>query len=796
MALNEYEVEHAHIVRSAAAECAVLLKKDGTFPLEAPCRLALYGSGARNTIKGGTGSGEVNSRYFVTIEEGLKNAGFEITTTAWMDAYDSAEEAAHHEFLKSIKAEAKKKHVNAVMLGMGAVMPAPEYDIPMDGDGSVGVYVVARISGEGSDRTAVKGDILLTDSEVRDILVANEKYERFMLVLNVGGPVDLSPVMSVKNILLLSQLGTETGNTFADLLLGKSYPSGKLTTTWPAWDARMDVGSFGDTNDTLYNEGVFVGYRYYDVTDKEPLFKFGYGLGYTEFSVSVTGVSADSVEVTVTNTGSHAGKESVQVYAAPPQGKIVKPVRSLIGFAKTKELAPGDSETLAIPVDLKLISTYDQTASAYVLEAGDYTVLVGDIPAVTLRLDADVTVTKVQSAFGDPGFADWAPDEIALVPAADTVIDISAADFATETAVYGKSIDIPDEIRALSDEELVKLNIGAFNPKAGIASVIGSASMSVAGAAGETAHIGDLPVMIMADGPAGLRISRDYTKDEEGAHAVGETMPESTLELLGGMQRFIMKLLTRSSKPKGEVLHQYCTAIPIGTAIAQSWNTELAQELGDIVGNEMEIFGIQLWLAPALNIHRDVRCGRNFEYYSEDPVVSGRFAAAITNGVQKHPGCGTTIKHFAANNQEYNRNLNNSRVSERAMREIYLRGFEICVKESQPAALMTSYNLLNGTHTAERRDLCTDILRCEWGYEGVVMTDWVVQLMVQDKTSVNRNSLSDQVAAAGSSLFMPGSKGDYDQMMKAVGDGTLSREQLQENAAYTLRMARRLCDAQ
>ena len=792
MNTENYEELHAKAVRQLSAECTVLLKKDGNFPLEGPCKIALYGAGARQTIKGGTGSGEVNSRYFVTIEEGLENAGFEVTTKTWLDAWDEVTKDARKKFIAEIKARARKKHVMAIMEGMGAVMPSPEYDLPIDGEGDTAVYVLARISGEGSDRNPVKGDILLTDSEVRDILTMNEKYTNFMLVLNVGGPVDLSPVCGVKNILLLSQLGVETGNTLADIILGKSYPSGKLTTTWTAWEQYPKIGEYGNVNDTRYKEGVFSGYRYFDAVGAAPMFPFGYGLGYTDFEMTVDAADAASVTVTVKNTGKYPGKEIVQVYIAPPQGKLVKPVRSLAAFAKTQELVPGECETLTVPFDLRNIASYDEEAAAYILEGGDHTVLAGDIPAAVLRLDKAAFVSKVRNALGKTDFTDWQPEEIPAAAAAENIIQIKAADLEGKTVSYEYSIDIPQEISSLSDEDLVKLNIGEFSESGGVASVIGNASMSVAGAAGETAHVGALPHLIMADGPAGLRISKDYIKTETGACSVGASMPETTMELFSGIQRFGMKLISRKPKSTDNIQHQYCTAIPIGTAVAQSWNTAAAERFGDIVGAEMEMFGIHLWLAPALNIQRDIRCGRNFEYYSEDPVISGKFAAAITNGVQKHPGCGTTIKHFAANNQEYNRSQNNSCVSERAMREIYLRGFEICIKESRPYALMTSYNLLNGVHTAERRDLCTDILRCEWGYEGIVMTDWVVAGMSQDKTSIYTTFVSDKAAAAGGALFMPGSKGDYKRMLAALKAGTLSRKQLEENSASVLAVAAKL----
>lgn len=795
MKMNEYEILHAQTVRRLAPECAVLLKRDGAFPLEVPGKLALYGSGARRTVKGGTGSGEVNSRYSVTVEEGLEKAGFEITTKPWLDAWDETVKTARKAFAAEIRARAKKKHIPAPLEGMGAVMPEPECEFSFPGEGDTAVYVLSRISGEGSDRNPIKGDILLSDSEKRDILKMNESYPRFLLVLNVGGPVDLSPVKDVKNILLLSQLGAETGNVLADLLLGKSYPSGKLAATWAAWEDYPTIGDFGDADETRYREGVYVGYRYFDSVGKKPLFPFGFGLGYTDFETEITGADEGSVSVTVKNTGRFSGKETVQLFVAAPSGSLDQPPRKLLAFAKTGELRPGEEEKLTVPFDLRDAASYDEKTSRYLLEKGDYTILAGDTPAVTLRLDETAVLRQVRSALGKPDFTDWKPEQPATIPAAEKVIGISAADFAAETVQYGAEAQVDPIMDDLTNEELAYLNTGRFDPKGGMASMIGNAASTVAGAAGETARVHGFPALVMADGPAGVRISREYYEDEKGVHPLGDTMPESIMELLSPMQRKVMALISRPKKHPGEVKEQYCTAIPIGTAIAQSWNTALAEELGNIVGAEMERFGIHLWLAPALNIHRDIRCGRNFEYYSEDPLISGKMAVAITRGVQKHPGRGTTIKHFAANNQEYNRIGSNSQVSERAMREIYLRGFEICVKESQPHALMTSYNLLNGVHTSERRDLITDILRAEWGYEGIVMTDWVIGSIKQVRNPRHRNALSDLVAAAGGDLFMPGGKGDWKNLMDALKKGTLSRRQLEENATRVYHMAKKLTEA-
>jgi beta-glucosidase len=263
------------------------------------------------------------------------------------------------------------------------------------------------------------------------------------------------------------------------------------------------------------------------------------------------------------------------------------------------------------------------------------------------------------------------------------------------------------------------------------------------------------------------------------------------------MPGIVRRLLEKGGKkklPEGtKVEYQYATAIPIGTALAQSWNLALAKDCGDIVGDEMERFGVHLWLAPALNIHRSIRCGRNFEYFSEDPLISGKMAAALTQGVQVHPGCGTTIKHYCANNQETNRYGNNSQVSERALREIYLKGFGICVRDAQPKAVMTSYNLLNGTHTAERRDLSDDVLRCEFGFEGIIMTDWVVgNGIMNSKQDIHPAVKPARVAAAGGDVFMPGCKADHKNILAGLADGTLTRKQLQINATRMYRMAKEL----
>ncbi|MBQ3276889.1 MAG: glycoside hydrolase family 3 C-terminal domain-containing protein [Oscillospiraceae bacterium] len=804
MEMNDYEREHKEILRRFGAECAVLLKSDGAFPLDAPCALALYGNGARRTIKGGTGSGEVNSRYFVTVEDGLATAGFRITTKAWMDRYEKIYAQSKKRFIRELKRSALRRGTLAILDSMGAVMPEPEYALPLDAPGDAAVYVLSRISGEGSDRKPVPGDILLTGTEKRNILELNEKYKNFLLVLNVGGVVDLSPVTEVRNILLLSQLGVETGSILADILLGKTTPSGKLTTTWAAWEDYPRIGEFGDKNDTRYKEGVYVGYRWFDTVGKEPLFPFGFGLSYTSFTLVPGKAKAEngniSLDVSVKNAGSLSGKEVVQLYVSAPPGRLDKPFQSLAAFEKTNELAPGEEQTLTLSFALRDLASYDPDRAAWILEGGDYVLRLGtsswDTKAeAVLRLDGEALVRKVRNCLGRPDFADWQPAARPSETLSDVPVrKIHAADIQTETVDYALSREVDPRIGILSDEELCLLNIGTFKQK-GSKTVIGNATDAVAGAAGETVCLREkgIPSLVMADGPAGLRLSRQYTRDEKGVHAIGSGMPESVMELMPAPAALAMKLFGGNGKAKGEILEQNCTAIPIGTALAQSWNLDFARRCGDIVGDEMERFGVHLWLAPALNIHRDIRCGRNFEYFSEDPLISGRFAAAITRGVQKHPGRGTTVKHFAANNQETNRYSSNSQVSERAMREIYLRGFEIAVKESQPHALMTSYNLLNGIHTCERRDLIEDVLRADFGYQGIVMTDWIIGAMYSGKSKYSAPDAA-KTAAAGNDLTMPGGPGDYKALRKGLRKGTVTRRQLRINAARIVRMAAKLTE--
>ncbi len=838
--IQSFETEHIAAVRRLAPECMVLLENDGTLPLKGAGKLALYGSGARRTIKGGTGSGDVNVRHFVTVEEGLKNAGFEITTQSWLDRYDQVVEDARKAFYGAVRKEAEAAGLTGsrlAMYAMGRTCPEPEYELPLDGEGDMAAYILARNSGEGSDRKPVAGDINLTETEIRDILALNEKYDKFVLVLNVGGMIDLKPVKAVKTVLLMGQLGSATGDALSDVLLGKASPSGKLTMTWAPIKDYPSTEGFGDPNDTYYKEGIYVGYRYFDTVGYTPTYPFGYGMSYTTFTVEPKEIRADarqvSVTAAVTNTGAASGKEVVQVYYSAPEGKLDKPYQELAGYAKTRELAPGESQDVTVVFETESMASYCTKCASWMMEAGTYYIRVGNSSRNThiagaVSLDETKAVEKDKNICGESGFEDLKPQRTPITYEGEAeekekakVIEIKAADLTVKEVVYQK---VPAEILAgpaakweevtdgnktldefvagLTDEQLAYLCIGAYKDAEDLMEVIGNAASTVAGAAGETTHrleeLG-VPALVMADGPAGIRLAPTYKMVGGTAKATSATLGEDFMAMLTPEE--LQQMAAMAPKPSEEekaapTNYQYCVAIPIGTGIAQSWNHELAGQCGDLVGQEMEMFGTHLWLAPAMNIYRSPLCGRNFEYFSEDPCLSGWVAADITNSVQKHEGCATTIKHYACNNQETNRYFSNSNLGERALREIYLKGFEICVKKSQPHFLMTSYNLINGEHACSTKDIQTCTLRDEWGFEGVVMTDWLVTGGMGTRGEKWPCASCAGNVKAGNDITMPGIPADKADLMKALTDDShpyaLSRAELQLSAKRVLGMILKL----
>ena len=801
--LLPHEIEHYNELDKLASECTLFLKRDKSFPISKPCKVALFGSGARHTYKGGTGSGDVNSHFFINIEDELKAHGFEITTTKWLDEFDKVREIAKKEFINKIKQEAKAIKMNVPAYSVGHNLNGFEHQISVkDYDGDICLYILSRVSGEGADRQQEKGDVFLTDKEIEDILYLNERYEKFMLVLNVSGVVDLSPIMVVRNIYLLSQLGVVTSSVLVNVILGKANPSGKLSDTWARPLDYPFIDEFGDKDNTRYLEGIYVGYRYFDTMNITPLFPFGYGLSYSDFKLKVLNYKVDgdtiTLKVNVLNDSNYAGKEVVQVYLGIACD-IDTPRRTLVGFAKTHLLSAHESEDIEVEIKLNECAIYNTDLHRYELPQGTYLFEVGNssrdvIPVCKLILKETAVIKEVEHINDRVDFEDFKPvikNNFDSISVPTQIIDKSVFT-PTKVMYFSKyQVKIPEIIKTLSIDELIHMNLGDY--KTGLAGVIGQQGSLAPGAAGETTLRVDKikTALCMADGPAGLRLISEYLVNHKGSYQLQEDSIWKGIK--DYLPSFLVKLLDvkKNHKKKGSKVYQYLTAIPIATACAQSFSKELMSNIGRLVKEEMELYDIDVWLAPAMNIHRNILCGRNFEYYSEDPFLTGEMASAIIKAVQSNPNKICTIKHFAANNQETNRFNSNSLVSIRALREIYLYGFARAIKYSKPGAVMGSYNLLNGEHASESSDLLIKILRCEMQYKGLVMTDWIVTGQINDKSSAHPVKYASHDLANGTNLCMPGSKKDIKDIKKALKEKRLTRNDLENNAAIVYQFIER-----
>ena len=788
--IEEYEMRHISFLRENAAECCLFLKKDESFPLSSPGKVLLIGSGARETVKGGTGSGDVESRFFITCEKRLEEAGFEIVSKDWLDNFPKFKQSKKESFINYIKETAENLKTSAALYSMGFCQPEAEYDLPLNYEADLAIYVLSRKSGEGHDRQLIKGDIYLTDSEIRDILYLNEKYNKFLLVLNVPGVVDLSPVIKVKNILLLSFFGVVTGNILADIIIGKANPSGKLTTTWASVKDYRYIEEFGNINDTRYLEGLYVGYRYFDSFNVKPFFNFGFGLSYTNFEIKKKKISNSNdeiiIEAEVTNIGKYPGKEVVQAYVSPSQNNKDKPYKSLVAFKKTPLLKPNESCNVVLNFKMEDLARYDEETAQYILDKGNYLIRVGNSSNKTqlygyIYLNENIILCQLKNIGGKVDFIPVS-HKINYNESLSEVekIELTKDNFKFIKIDYNYKQKINEKIKNLSDEELGKLCIGNFaeEGKQNVQRVYGEAAETCSSIKGIDKYL------VLADGPAGIRIAQKYGVDEKGQYRLSEDkilcqmkdfMPKQYWSILGFPET--------NKDRKGKVFYQNTTAIPIGTALGQSFNEQLLEQIGaNIIGEEMDLFKIHLWLAPGMNIHRNILCGRNYEYFSEDPLISGKMAAAMSRGVQSHKNRGVTIKHFACNNQETNRFNNNSILTERTLREIYLKGFQIAIKEGAPKAVMTSYNLINGIHSSARKDLNIDVLRCEFQFDGLIMSDWY-----GSPIKINISNHPDQICSdnikAGNNLQNEGLKKHLDDLMEALKNGKVKREDLLESAS-------------
>ena len=752
---SQRERDHKALARRVAAEGIVLLKNDCVLPLTTKT-VALYGPGSRMTVKGGSGSGDVRERHSVTIEEGLKNAGFTFPSALWMDRFKEKYDADVSAWRNGVEEQIKKYNPIQTMqmfLFIGehpmpypACTPIQEDELTDETD--TAIYVLSRQAGEGKDRRVEKGDYLLSDVEEDSLRLLSRHYRKLILVLNCGGAIDLSILDEIRidAVLFYGQGGMEGGNALADILTGKVSPSGHLTDTWAMHYGDYPCAeTFGHRNGNLeneeYTEGIYVGYRWFEKQGIVPRYPFGYGLSYTHFEQQVTAVSENNVTVTITNIGDFAGKEVLQLFIAKPEGGIDHEMRSLAGFAKTRLLQPGESQTLCIPYDLADIASFDEGRSSFILEAGEYRLSLGDQPCGNIRLEQERILETVQ-------------------PVGSDIRKPGAEQFSCKVEAL---------LKKLSEKDKIKLVVG------------GGYSIrcynNVMGAAGRTCTKllrKGIPNIVLADGPAGLNVNQSTTVMRDGTPRYPDGLPA---DWQWGWLKKVGPLL--KGKPgKGTTVYRYMTAWPSETVQAQTWDMDLLEEVGRAVGKEMLEIGVSVWLAPGLNIHRNPLCGRNFEYYSEDPLVSGKMAAAITRGVQSMGGVGVSVKHYCCNNQEDNRTGVSANVSQRALRELYLRAFRIAVTEGKPWTVMSSYNRVNGKYVCNSFDFCTRVLRQEWGFRGLVMSDWNATEQCSYAEAIN----------AGNDLIMPGTAAVAKKLEEELKAGILNRNALDLSAGRVLEL--------
>lgn len=725
--------EHIALSKEAAEEGMVLLKNEGgLLPLRAGSKIALFGKGTFDYVKGGGGSGDVSTVYVRNLYEGFKALGDAVSIYEPLSDY----------YRKDVEAQYAKGAAPGMTvepeLKAEQVKSARAFT-------DTAVIVLSRFSGEGWDRSSVEyngeynpwesetsmpkisgqvfpdGDFYLTKEEKAMIAQVEAAFDNIIVVLNIGGVIDTSWLKEDEKLsaaLISWQGGMEGGLAAAEILTGKVNPSGKLTDTFAAKvDDYPSTENFHESVDYVdYTEDIYVGYRYFETIPgaaAKVVYPFGYGLSYTEFVLENQKAweqdGVIKVSVQVTNAGKYAGKEVLQVYTSAPQGLLQKPARELAAFKKTRLLQPGESQLVSLEFTKASMASFDDLGkiakAAYVLEKGTYEIFVGTNVREAVKTEFAVIVDKDEvveqltskcaptslkkrmladgsfeelplSEANDPNaciFPKMEPgSEEAIVPAIRPrdrflMMHPFADDAKPLMDVVEGKITLDEFVAQISDDDLIHLLGG--QPNTGVGNTFGYGNLPEYG----------VPNIMTEDGPAGVRI---------GAECGVRT-----------------------------------TAWPCATLLAATWNPDLIEKVGTAGGKELKENNLAVWLTPAVNIHRNPLCGRNFEYYSEDPHLTGKMGAAMVRGIQSQH-VAASVKHFACNNKETNRKHSDSRVSERALREIYLKGFEIIVKESDPWTIMSAYNIVNGHRASENKELLEDILRGEWGFKGMVTSDW------------------------------------------------------------------------
>ena len=760
----EVTPEISALCRLAGAEGIVLLKNEkDALPIKADETVSVFGRVQNDFFYVGYGSGgDVNTPYKTGFMQGLRDAGIRINEDL----------AAHYKELCD---------KNPVDNGYWGHWPMSYEELAVGEDicrtaaakSDKAVVLIGRSSGEDRELKLEKGSYYLSDDEKNLLDAVTSAFDKVILLLNCGSIMDMGGIDAygdrISAVMYIWQNGMESGNAAADVLSGKISPSGKLADTIAKSYADYPGSEqFGNKEENFYVEDIYVGYRYFETFAKDKvLYPFGFGLSYTDFSFDNVEFSAGGeirISLDVKNTGSFSGKETAQVYFEAPQGRLGKPARVLDTYKKTKTLAPGESERIEFSFPVSEMSSYDEEKSAYILEKGVYKIYLGtDVRSAEICGEYEVpedTVVEQLSQRGAPvksfdrlvnenGTPVYKPvplsernlkqDILSTIPEEIKPCnkDITFAD------VRNGAATLDEFVGTLSDSDLEALSRGDFTMN------------SPLGAPGNAGAFGGItpslrekgvPALICTDGPSGIRLN-------------------ATSSLL-----------------------------PIGVSLACTWNPDLIEALYEEVGKEMAARGSDILLAPGMNIHRNPLCGRNFEYFSEDPVLTGKCGCAVVKGVQKH-GFSACPKHFACNSQETNRTYADSVLSERALREIYLLGFEICVKTAKPKNLMTSYNRINGVWGHYNYELVTAILRDEWGYDGCVMTDWWMRSAVSPEFP----GVKDQAyrVRAGINVLMPGGRRagyyrkhpDKTLFRKAGKPGGITAAEIRNNAKTVLATA-------
>lgn len=764
------------LIRKSAAEGIVLLKNNNALPYSLDTKISVFGRCQLDYFYVGYGSGgDVNAPYFVNIVDGIKNAGGKLNE--WLLEYYKnycKENPAPHGFWGHWPMNFEEPSLDDE-----TVKKASE-------ESDAALIIIGRAAGEDRENTLTKGSYYLTDEERHLIDQVCKNFSNVTVLLDCGNVMDMSWILDyndrLRGIVYAWQGGMESGNAVADVLYGKVNPSGKLTDTIAVkYEDYPSAKHFGGKLFNTYVEDIFVGYRYFETFAKEKaLFPFGFGLSYTNFDIEVLNFIEKkdkiNIEIEVTNIGKVSGKEVVELYARCPQGKLSKPLMSLVAFDKTEELYPNESEKLTLSVPIYSLASFDDTGVtghkySYILEKGEYKFFIGenvrDVDEIgSIKYKEDKVLETLKAVCAPKEYIDrivalevngsFIPKKVTLKPEKPYLRERILKNLPKEqghivhnfnfSQVRNGEISVEKFVSSLTNQELEALTRG----EGGMDS-----SYGVAGNAGAFGGIipklneKGVPAIITTDGPAGIRIRK------------------------------------------------YTSLIPCGTALASTFNTKLVEELATEMGKELRNAGSNVLLAPGMNIHRNILCGRNFEYFSEDPLLTGKMASAYVKGIQSSGGSACP-KHFACNNQEADRTINDSIVSQRALREIYLKGFEICVKEAKPLNIMTSYNKINGVWSHYNYDLVTTVLRNEWGFDGSVMTDW----WMKHSQSHEFPNLRDNAYRVRSQVdvYMPGSfkrtekkyKAD-NSLLETIGlKNGITRGELERSAINVLNMILKL----